>query len=116
MLVVMIAPADIARIVVFLAIAVTSLWLFFSTLQARLFSHFPKPWELPPGPVGTRLWRVFSEVVLQSRVVRDRPVAGFCHALVVWGFIAFGWVSIKHLSLGIRGFDHADDGPSFYGT
>src|SRR5579862_7931053 len=112
----MIVAADTARIAVFLAIATVSLWLFASTIQKRLLAHFPKPWELPPGPVAKRLWRVFSEVVLQSRVVRDRPIAGFLHALVVWGFIAFGWVSFEHLSLGIRGFKHAGEGLGFYGA
>jgi Fe-S oxidoreductase len=108
--------SEVAQKVVFLALAVGSVWLFCNTLNQRLFAHFPRPWELPPGPFGKRLWRTFSEVVLQSRVMRDRPAAGIFHALVVWGFIAFGWVSIKHLSLGVRGFQHADEAPGFYGV
>ena len=115
-LAVVIVSTDIARIGAIFSVTAVSLWLFFRTLRERLFAHFPKPWELPPGPAGKRLWRVFSEVILQSRVIRDRPVAGFLHALVVWGFIAFGWVSIKHFALGIRGFEHADEGSGFYGT
>ncbi len=107
---------DAAQRAAFLALALSSLWLFYKTLDQRLFRHFPRPWVLPPGPIGNRLWRVFSEVVLQSRVVRDRPVAGIFHALVVWGFIAFAWVSAKHLSLGILGFDHADEALGFYGA
>jgi Fe-S oxidoreductase len=107
--------SEILQRLVFLAVALGSVVLFCRTLNQRLFKHFPKPWELPPGPLGQRIWRTFSEVALQSRVIRDRPAAGIFHALVVWGFIAFGWVSIKHLSLGIRGFEHADDPPGFYG-
>ena len=109
------APIDVARIAVFLAIAMASLWLFYKKIDERLLAHFPKPWELPPGQTSKRLWNVFSEVALQSRVIRDRPVAGFFHALVVWGFVVFGWVSLKHLSLGIVGFDHAEKDLGFYG-
>ena len=100
----------------FLMLAAVSLWLFCRTLNQRLFSHFPKPWDFPPGPAWKRLRRTFLEVILQSRVVRDRPVAGIFHALVVWGFAAFAWVTLKHLSLGIRGLEHADTAPGFYGA
>src|ERR1035437_803155 len=108
--------SEVAQKVVFLALATGSVWLFYKTVNQRLFRHFPRPWELPPGPLGKRLWRTFSEVALQSRVIRDLPVAGIFHALVVWGFVAFGWVSLKHLSLGVRGFEHANEAPGFYGA
>jgi len=108
--------SEIAQKVAFLTLTAVSLWLFCRTLNQRLFSHFPKPWNVPPVSVGKRLWRIVVEVVLQSRVVRDRPVAGIFHALVVWGFAAFAWVSLKHFSLGIRGLEHADNAPGFYGA
>ena len=107
---------ELAQKSAFLALSAGSLWLFYKTLDQRLLAHFPKPWKFPPGPVGRRLWRTFVEVLLQSRVIRDRPITGLFHALVVWGFLAFAWVSIKHLSLGIRGLNHADDAPGFYGA
>lgn len=108
--------SEVAQRAAFLTLTAVSLWLFCGTLNQRLFSHFPKPWDLPSGPLGKRLWRTFLEVVLQSRVVRDRPVVGILHALVVWGFAAFGWVSLKHLSLGIRGLEHAEIAAGFYGA
>ncbi|MGD0909098.1 MAG: (Fe-S)-binding protein [Candidatus Acidiferrales bacterium] len=114
--VIVIVAADIARIAFFLAIAFVSCWFFYKRIDERLFKHFPKPWDIPPGQTRKRLWNVFSEVILQSRVVRDRPVAGFLHALVVWGFIVFGWVTLNHLSLGILGFDHVRERSDFYGT
>ncbi len=100
----------------FLLVAGTSVWLFFRTVNRRLFSLFPKPWALPPGPLGQRLWRVFVEVLLQWRVVRDRPIAGILHAVVLWGFLAFGWVSMEHMWLGLRGLEHARGEPSWYGA
>lgn len=107
---------EVAQKIVFLAVAAGSVWLFYKTVNRRLLAHFPKPWVLPPGPFGKRLWRIFSEVLLQSRVIRDRPAAGIFHALVFWGFLAFAWVSVKHMALGVRGFGHADDSLGFYGV
>jgi len=40
--------------------------------------------------IGKRLWITFKEVFLHSRVVGGRPVAGILHAMVFFGFVAFG--------------------------
>lgn len=66
--------------------------------------------------LGTRVWRVFSEVMLQTRVVRERPIAGLMHALVMWGFFAFAWVSIEHFALGLSGFESRTASHSWYGA
>jgi len=47
-----------------------------------------------------RLWRVFREVLLQEKIIRERPAAGVAHALVFWGFLAFAFISIDHIGLG----------------
>src|SRR5208337_4652238 len=88
---------------IFIALCIASVWLFLKTLNRRLFSVFPKYGDLPHDNIPKRLWRVFVEVVLQYRVVRDRPIVGILHAAVVWGFLAFAWVSAQHLLLGLRG-------------
>ncbi len=64
--------------------------------------------------LGSRLWTVFAEVVLQTRVIRERPVAGVLHALVMWGFFAFAWVSLEHFAVGFSGFAEAPGGHSWY--
>lgn len=47
---------------------------------------------------GARLWRAFVEVVLQARVIGERPVVGICHACVFWGFVAFaGYSAVQFL-------------------
>ena len=61
-----------------------------------------------------RLWTVFAEVLLQTRVIRERPIAGVLHALVMWGFFAFAWVSAEHLALGFFGLDTSVHAPSWY--
>jgi Fe-S oxidoreductase len=101
---------------IFIALCVGSVWLFLKTLNRRIFSVFPKHGDLPHDNIPKRLWRVFVEVVLQYRVVRDRPIVGILHALVVWGFLAFAWVSAQHLLLGLRGLEKATETRNWYGT
>ena len=98
----------------FFAVAAVSVWDFLRTLHRRGMFTVLRQAVLPREGFGPRLWRVFSEVLLQSRVIRDRPLAGTLHALVFWGFFAFAWVSAKHLWLGVSGFEHAAEGSSWY--
>ncbi len=46
--------------------------------------------------LGVRLWRVVQEVLLQSRVIRGRPIAGVMHTVVFFGFLAFGIETLDH--------------------
>src|SRR5689334_13024452 len=50
-----------------------------------------------------RINRFLVDVVLQKRTIKERPVAGLMHALVFWGFVAFGgYTSVEFLhGLGI---------------
>ncbi|MGD0223803.1 MAG: (Fe-S)-binding protein [Terriglobia bacterium] len=101
---------------IFIWLAAISVGLFFRTVTRRLFSVFPKHGDLPHDHIPKRLWRIFVEVVLQYRVVRDRPLVGLLHAFVLWGFFAFGWVSANHLLLGLRGLDKAPGERTWYGA
>jgi Fe-S oxidoreductase len=101
---------------IFVAIALASVWQFFRTVDRRFFSVFPAHGDLPVDNLPKRLWRIFVEVLLQYRVVRDRPVVGMLHAAVLWGFLAFGWVSAKHMLLGLRGLDKATGEHTWYGA
>jgi Fe-S oxidoreductase len=49
-------------------------------------------------PLLPRLGRFVSEVMVQSKVIRERPLPGLAHALVFWGFCAFALVSLNHLA------------------
>ena len=106
---------DLSR-AVFVAICVTSVWLFLETVKHRLFSVFSAHDDLPHDHIPKRLWRVFKEVFLQYKVVRDRPVVGILHAFVLWGFLAFAWVSAQHMLLGLRGLSKATETRSWYGA
>ena len=43
------------------------------------------------------------EVVLQTKVMANRPVAGFFHALIFYGFCSFGIKSLTHVLSGLTG-------------
>ncbi|MEM7356286.1 MAG: (Fe-S)-binding protein [Acidobacteriota bacterium] len=46
--------------------------------------------------LGQRLWTTFKEVLLQTRVIGGRPVAGALHAAVFGGFVFFGLETLEH--------------------
>lgn len=96
-------------------LAAASLSYFAWKVSRRLAGLTTAPGELRFDDLGARLERVFGEVLLQSRVIRDRPVAGVLHALVMWGFLVFGWVSLEHLAVGFAGLENARGDHSWYG-
>ncbi len=93
----------------FLVLCGASLWFTVSGLRRRLpFAGLTaRRADLPLDDIGRRLWRVVSEVLFQSKVLANRPLVGFLHAVVMWGFLAFGGITPRHLWLGVAGFDHA---------
>lgn len=103
------------RIVLLLATAASVAW-FLKTVAGRLGGmRAAKERNLPFDNLPKRLWAVFCETMLQTRVIRERPLAGILHALVMWGFFAFAWVSIEHFRHGFAGLDHAAPDESRYG-
>jgi Fe-S oxidoreductase len=100
----------------FCALCVGSVWLFLATINRRLSTILTRRWDVRLDNIPQRLWRVFVEVILQYRVVRDRPLVGILHALVVWGFLAFAWVSAEHLKMGFLGLENAEPMQGWYGT
>jgi Fe-S oxidoreductase len=100
---------------VFLALCIASLGYFLRVLWLRLAPLRDARPRLPFDRLGS-LVSAFAEVMLQTRVIGDRPVAGTLHALVMWGFFAFGWVSLEHLWRGIVGLDPTHAAQSWYGA
>jgi Fe-S oxidoreductase len=80
--------------------------LFGRILWFRRLKHiWPKRSEIeivnPMGFVtGT------AEVVLQTRVIANRPVAGIFHLLIFYGFVAFGVKSVTHVLNGFMALEH----------
>ena len=51
-------------------------------------------------PIGPRIGQFIWEVMLQAKVIKDRPLPGLAHAFVFWGFLAFAPVTLNHLAEG----------------
>src|SRR5258706_6450078 len=69
--------------------------------RVQLIAAAPNTFSVDDLPF--RLKRFLLDVVLQRRTIRERPITGFMHALVFWGFVAFGgYTSVEFMSgLGI---------------
>jgi hypothetical protein len=48
-----------------------------------------------------RIRRFVRDVLLQVRTIRERPFTGFMHALVFWGFVAFGGYTTVEFLFGL---------------
>ncbi|MDZ4802435.1 MAG: (Fe-S)-binding protein [Bryobacteraceae bacterium] len=88
----------------FLALLVLSAGLFWRRLSpviAIIRASKPDPgfvWGSTAARVYTFVW----EVLCQGKVIRERPLPGFAHALVFWGFLAFSVVTLDHLAAGVH--------------
>jgi len=52
------------------------------------------------SPLAPRIKEFVWEVLLQGKVIRQRPLPGLAHALVFWGFCAFALVTLNHVAAG----------------
>ena len=90
----------------------TVLFLVLAAISAGLFRmRFSKVWkrimaskddaDFHLRPVAKRVSKFVWEVLLQGKVIAQRPLPGLAHALVFWGFCAFGLVTINHALQGL---------------
>ena len=85
------------------ALAILSLWGFwrrFGAVVRRIRAAKPDA-DFQLFPLGPRIRNFAGEVLLQSKVVRERPLPGIAHALVFWGFCVFALVTLNHLATGM---------------
>ena len=62
--------------------------------RVRLIAAAPGAFAL--DDLGGRIRRFLVDVVFQARTIRERPVVGFAHAFVFWGFVAFaGYTTVE---------------------
>ena len=75
--------------------------------RVRLIAAAPNTFAV--HPVAPRIRRFLVDVVGQRQTIRERPSAGLAHALVFWGFLAFGgYTAAEFLAgLGIVDVTHA---------
>jgi len=78
----------------------TAFGSFSYEVYRRLAIVFKGTGSLPFDRFPERLMRVFREVILHEKVIRERPWPGIMHALVFWGFLVFGIITLDHFSIG----------------
>ncbi len=91
----------VERVILLLMIA-TSLavsWWRLRKVLAVIRGSRPTP-DFELKPLDRRIGQFFREVVLQSKVIVQRPLAGLAHAFVFWGFCAFALITLNHFASG----------------
>lgn len=88
----------------FLALFVISVYLFWLRFGKvwRTVIRSKKDPDFHLQPVGWRVRKFVWEVLLQGKVIWQRPLPGLAHALVFWGFCAFALVTINDFAEGVR--------------
>src|ERR1700691_6061689 len=92
---------------IFLACVLISSGLFWRRLEPILLKilNSKKDPDFHLFPLGRRVRDFVWEVVLQAKVIRERPLVGAAHALVFWAFCAFALVTLNHCAVPFdRGF------------
>jgi Fe-S oxidoreductase len=88
---------------IFAAMAIASGWLFwrrFGVVLNKILKSKKDP-NFHLFPIAKRVWDFFWEVLCQAKVIRERPLPGFAHALVFWAFLAFALVTLNHCATGL---------------
>src|SRR5437016_579334 len=91
-----------AEILVFLALLAASGYFFWRRIGPVIdtIRRSKKDADFKLHPVAPRIRNFVWEVLLQGKVIRDRPLPGIAHAFVFWGFCAFALITIAHLAEG----------------
>jgi Fe-S oxidoreductase len=89
--------------IILTAVILTGLYLFIQPVWFRLRRIQATTRGFHIDQIGRRIARFISEVLLQDKIIVQRPFAGTMHALVFWGFLAFIPVTIDHFVRGYGG-------------
>ncbi|MBZ5593880.1 MAG: 4Fe-4S dicluster domain-containing protein [Acidobacteriia bacterium] len=95
------SPLEQALFVLLVIVSVSLFWRRFGKVWNIISASKNDP-EFSIQPVVGRVRDFIWEVVLQGKVIRQRPLPGFAHALVFWGFCAFALVSLNHFAEGVN--------------
>src|SRR5437667_2017731 len=92
-----------AEILVFLALLAASGYFFWRRIGPVIdtIRRSKKDADFKLRPVAPRVRKFVWEVLLQGKVIRERPLPGIAHAFVFWGFCAFALITIAHFAAGV---------------
>jgi Fe-S oxidoreductase len=89
--------AERAILLVSLITSISLFWWRFRRVLNIMLGARPTP-DYSVKPLGPRIRRFLWEVMLQGKVIEQRPLPGLAHAFVYWGFLAFALITINHLA------------------
>jgi Fe-S oxidoreductase len=75
-------------------------WYRFRRVVHVISAARPDP-DFQLGNLAPRIRSFVWEVLLQGKVIQQRPVAGVAHAFVFWGFCAFALITVNHIATGL---------------
>src|ERR1700722_7192000 len=91
--------AEVATLLILLAASAGLFWRRFAPVVKKIHEAKPDA-DFQLAPAGKRIRDFIWEVLLQAKVIRERPWPGLAHAFVFWGFCAFALVTVNHLATG----------------
>jgi Fe-S oxidoreductase len=89
--------AERVLLVLLLAASLAGFW-WRARRVVEVIRHARRTPDFRVKPWGPRLGQFLWEVVLQGKVIAQRPLPGLAHALVFWGFCAFALITINHVA------------------
>ncbi|MCU1233928.1 MAG: protein of unknown function cysteine-rich region domain protein [Candidatus Solibacter sp.] len=95
--------AERGLLLVLLFTSLSLFWWRFQRVLNIIRRARPTP-DFKVSPVGPRIRKFLWEVMLQAKVIEQRPLPGLAHAFVYWGFLAFGPITVNHIlsAFGLR--------------
>lgn len=85
-----------------LAASLWGFWRRFGAELRRILQSKPDV-DFQLSPISKRVRDFIWEVMLQGKVIRQRPLPGIAHAVLFWGFCAFALVTVNHVATAFGG-------------
>jgi len=90
---------EIAILAILLCISGSLFWFRFRKPVDAIRRSRDNP-DFKLRPLWPRIRQFIWEVMLQGKVIRERPLPGLAHAFVFWGFVAFALITLNHIAAG----------------
>ncbi len=95
------SPGEQILLLALICASVGFFWLRLRLALGVIRGSRPTP-DFSLKSLGPRIRDFLWEVMLQGKVIRERPAAGLAHAFVFWGFCAFALITINHITAGFN--------------
>src|ERR1700722_9469754 len=95
----LLSPEERVVFAILIAASAYGFWRPFGAVIRKIRQSKPDP-GFQFQPAGKRVWDFVWEVMLQAKVIVQRPLPGLAHAFVFWGFCAFALITLNHFATG----------------